>query len=233
MKYFLNRDQEIDKHSGELTGDHITVRIYEVMLTAHRKKDGRLRAHTRPVRPLKIKMSATIYKKKNKTNVFWSNFIEKAISVYRGEKLLKTAVTDENIGGFGEKVINHAKELWLERSEGNYNLRSRSNDGIIQAILLGTTGGGLSAPSSDFDVFSKYLKNDLQKKLVKKNAGVSFSISFKANGTEFITKHEYAITGVDDNNVYLINPHNGSETLSMPIDAFYQYCQKIEFGRSS
>lgn len=226
LKCFPHRDQEIDKYSGRLTGNHITVRLYEVMLTAHRKKDGVLRSYARPVRPLKIKMSATIYKKRNGTNVSWPNFIEKAVSIYRGRKLLKTAVIDENIGNFGKQTIEHAKSLWLERVEGNNNLKSGSNDGIVQAILLGTTGGGVIG-------CSKYLKDNLKEKLIQKNAGVSFSTPFEANGNNFITNHEYAIISVDDNNIYLINPHNGSETLSMPIDTFYKYCSGIEFGHSS
>ena len=226
LKCFPNRDKEIDKVSGKLTGKHITVRLYEVMLTAHRKKDGRLRSYARPIRPIKIKMSNTIYHKRNETSVSWPNFIEKAISVYRGKKLLKTAVIDENIGDFGKQTINNAKQLWLMRSEGNYNLQSGTTDGIIHAVLLGTTGGG-------FTLNIDYLKNNLREKLIKKNAAVSFSQKFKVNDTEFTTKHEYAITSVDNDNVYLFNPHDGSKQLSMPIDTFCTYCLGISFGHSS
>ena len=91
LKCFPNRDKEIDAFSGKLIGNYITVRLYEVMLTAHRKKDGRLRSYARPIRPIKIKMSDTIYHNRNETSVSWPNFIEKAISAYRGKKLLKTA----------------------------------------------------------------------------------------------------------------------------------------------
>ena len=139
---------------------------------------------------------------------------------------MKTAVIDENIGDFGKEMIDHAKRLWLMRSEGNHNLRSGASDGIIQAVLLGTTGGG-------FTNNIEYLKNNLREKLIKKNAAVSFSQEFKVNDTEFTTEHDYAITSVDNENVYLFNPHDGSKQLSMPIDTFYTYCLGISFGHSS
>ena len=104
-------------------------------------------------------MSNTICKKRNETNVSRPNFIEKAISAYRGKKLLKTAVIDEKIGNFGKQIIQKAYRL--ERVEGNYNLKSGANDGITQAILLGTANGKIIGNN-------EYLKNNLKEKLIKK-----------------------------------------------------------------
>lgn len=169
-------------------------------------------------------MSNTICKKRNETNVSRPNFIEKAISAYRGKKLLKTAVIDEKIGNFGKQIIQ--KAYGLERVEGNYNLKSGANDGITQAILLGAANGKIIGNN-------EYLKNNLKEKLIKKNAVISFLQKFESNSTNFTTNHEYATTSVDNNNVYLFNPHDNSIQLSMPINTFYQYCLGIQFWRIS
>lgn len=238
LKCFPNRDQEIDE-SGSLSGDYITVRLYKVMLTVHRKKDKRLRAYARPIRPIKIKMSTTIYEQGNKTKVAWPKFIEKATSVYRAKKMLELATIDSPLGKLEEKWLNEIKILWQGNSEiaGYHNLEGSPADGIVKAMLLGTTGGGsIKIPwEKKFKIidFENYLRNNL-KKFKQKNAGISFIDDFEIDENNCIEKnHVYSITNVDDNNVYLINPHDGEIEIKVPIDIFCEHCRDISFGHSS
>ena len=236
LKCFPNRDKEID-NTGNLKGDYITVRLYKVMLTAHRKKDGRLRAYARPIRPITIKMKSTIYERGNKINFAWPKFIEKAASVYRAKKMLKLAKIDD-ISKFEKEWLNSLKNDWLENNEiaGSHNLESSTNDGIVMTMLLGNTSGGSNKDVFDDSLgtieFTNYLRTNLNK-FKKKNVTVSFTKQFETNGEKISNGHAYSITNVDEKNVYLTNPYDETKELEIPMDIFCEYCMGVTFGHSS
>ena len=237
LQCFPNKENEIDQNTGVLKGDHITVRLYKVMLSAHRKKDGRLRAYARPIRPITIKMKSTIYERGNKLNFAWPKFIEKATSVYRAKKMLKLTTIDDN-NKFEKEWLIELKNDWLENSEiaGSHNLEASTNDGIVMSMLLGNTSGGSGKDVFDDSLetieFNDYLKANLDK-FKKKNATVSFIKKFETNGNRVTNGHAYSITNVDHKNVYLTNPYDETKELEVPIDTFCEYCMGVTFGHSS
>ena len=41
--------------------------------------------------------------------------------------------------------------------------------------------------------------------------------------------HAYAITGIDDKNIYLINPWNTEKTVAIPLDVFEDYWADVQY----
>lgn len=62
-------------------------------------------------------------------------------------------------------------------------------------------------------------------------AGSKGNVTFKsANGSEntLIDTHAYTIKGADDNYVYVINPHDTSQTIAVPIDVFKSFFEYVD-----
>ena len=236
LKCFPNAGNEIDK-DGKILGSSITVRLYRIMVHAHRKLNGRIRAYARPICPVDIKMQSTIYDVGNEAKVAWPKFIEKAVSVYRFEKL---AIVDKSLGNFGEKLLDNAERLWTKKGEGHQALKGGYTDGIVMAMILGTTGGGTDY---DYEItdktvtnsFYKYLKENL-KNFKNKKATVSFRKIFEVNGKLIITDHAYSLDDVSDKEVTITNPWNSSDEgkanwsgqVTIPFKTFCKYCKRIE-----
>lgn len=241
LECFPNKDTEIDSDGKIKEGSNITVRLYRVMVHAHRKLNGRIRAYARPLCPVDIKMKSTIYKVGNKAKIAWPKFIEKAVSVYRSKKL---AIVDDSLGNFGWKLLDNSLNLWTKKGEGHQALKSGYTDGIVMAMILGTTGGGTDYDyaindETITDSFYEYLKKNL-KNFKNKKATVAFRKKFEVGGKLIITKHAYSLDDVSDGSVTITNPWNSSDEgkkkwsnkVTIPFETFCKYCKDIESSSS-
>lgn len=250
LRCFPNRETEIDENGNikEDSNDNgcVTVRLYRVMLHAHKKNEGRIRAYARPICPIDIKMSNTIFSKGNKSNVAWPRFIEKAVSIYRQEKLAKVDISLKN---YGDRILNGSHMWNSEREKEKYGhkaaISGNSADGIIQAMILGTTTGGTNDNyiingKTNRTSLRKYLGQNLNK-FKNKIVQVGFKKDFKVNGKLVITKHTYSIDEVNTDSGYvtITNPWNDSDSdederwrnnVKVPIDKFCKYCRRISFS---
>ena len=80
---------EINK-DGKIIGDTITVRLFEVLLSAHIKDEYSIRIYCRPIKPVELELNTKLGNVGNISGVAWPNFIEKAMAIYRNKHLVKT-----------------------------------------------------------------------------------------------------------------------------------------------